>query len=93
MAQVLSVLAISTKAMKERRISESFSPMYPSMTHNDTETFIKRLAGKKEVEDGLQRLDMLTKEENLMTATRNLKVTHNVEHGTQHPFEVFHTYN
>ena len=35
---------------------------------------MKRLVGKTEVEDGLQRLDMLTKEENLMTAACTLEV-------------------
>ena len=38
------------------------------------EKFMKRLVGKTEVEDGLQRLDMLTKEENLMAAACTLKV-------------------
>jgi hypothetical protein len=31
------------------------------------------------MEDALQRLDVLTKEEGLMTATRNLEVTHRVD--------------
>ena len=35
---------------------------------------MKRLVGKTEVEDGLQRLDILTKEENLMTAACTLEV-------------------
>jgi hypothetical protein len=35
---------------------------------------MKRLVGKTEVEDGLQQLDMLTKEENLMTAACTLEV-------------------
>jgi hypothetical protein len=76
LAQVLSVLALSTKEMKERRIS--------LLIHSEnifywltiaTEKFMKRLVGKTEVEDGLQRLDMLTKEENLMTAACTLEVT------------------
>ena len=32
-----------------------------------------------DVEDALQRLDMLTKEENLMTAARNLEITHRMD--------------
>jgi methyl-accepting chemotaxis protein len=79
MAQVLSVLGLSTKAMKERRISECSRSMTPFMAHSGTETFMKRLVGKKDLEDGLDRLDMLTKEENLMTAARNLQVTHQVD--------------
>ena len=46
-----------------------------------TEKFLKRLIGKTEVEDGLQRLDMLTKEENLMTAACTLGVASDIRHG------------
>ncbi|KAI0288084.1 hypothetical protein BC826DRAFT_722299 [Russula brevipes] len=63
MAQVLSILALSTKAMKERRIKK----------------FLKRLVGRKDVEDALLRLDTLTKEEALMTAARNLEVAHHID--------------
>jgi peptidoglycan hydrolase CwlO-like protein len=40
--------------------------------------------GKTEVEDALERLDMLTKEENLMTVARTFKATHEVNEVTQH---------
>jgi hypothetical protein len=40
---------------------------------------MKRIAGRTDVEDAVERLDMLTKEENLMTAARNLEVTHRVD--------------
>jgi hypothetical protein len=40
---------------------------------------MKRLAGRTDLEDALQRLDVLTKEEILMTAARNLEVTHRVD--------------
>ena len=40
---------------------------------------MKRLIGRTDVEDGLARLDMLTKEENLMAAARNLEVTNRVD--------------
>jgi methyl-accepting chemotaxis protein len=79
MALVISVLALSTKAMKERRISESCCLLSSVTADHGAETFIKRLAGKKDVEDALERLDMLTKEENLMAAARNLEVTHHVD--------------
>jgi hypothetical protein len=49
------------------------------MTEYGTEKLMKRLAGRTDLEDALQRLDVLTKEENLMTATRNLEVTHRVD--------------
>jgi hypothetical protein len=79
MAQVLSVLALSTKEIKEKRISESIRSVFHYMADNGTEKFMKRIAGRTDVEDALQRLDVLTKEENLMTAGRNLEVTHRVD--------------
>ncbi|KAH9967018.1 hypothetical protein BJV74DRAFT_968858 [Russula compacta] len=63
MAQLLSILALSTKSMTERRIKK----------------FLKRLVGKTEVEDALSRLDTLTKEESLMTVARTLEITHGVD--------------
>jgi len=79
MAQVLSVLALSTKEMKERRISGSTRSISSFMVDYETEKFMKRIAGRTDVEDALERLDVLTKEENLMTAVRNLEVTHRVD--------------
>jgi len=35
--------------------------------------------GRKDIEDALSRLDMLTKEESLMVMTRNLEVTHHID--------------
>jgi hypothetical protein len=35
--------------------------------------------GRKDVENALSRLDMLTKEENLMVMMRNLEVTHHID--------------
>ena len=39
---------------------------------------MKRLMGKTEVEDALQRLDMLTQEENLLAVARTFEATHDV---------------
>jgi L-lysine 2,3-aminomutase len=41
-----------------------------------TEKFLNRLMGRTEVEDALQRLDMLTKEETGMTVAKNLALGH-----------------
>ena len=75
LAQVLSVLALSTKEMKDRRISVLICFKDFSLADYKTEKFMKRLIGKTEVEDGLRRLDMLTKEENLMATACTLEVT------------------
>jgi hypothetical protein len=79
MAQVLSILALSTKTMKERRISESIHLIYLLLVEYEAETFLKRLGGRTDLEDALLRLDTLTKEEALMNATRNLEVAHHVD--------------
>ena len=103
LAQVLSVLALSTKEMKERRISVLILSRYLLLADNSVERFMKRLVGRTEVEDGLQRLDMLTREENLMTAAcicqdvnvikddaREIKDNLRInKHGTFHFFNVF----
>jgi len=55
------------------------------------EKIMKMLLGRKDVEEALLRLDVLTKEESLMMLARNLEVTqhadrviHDVDNGTQH---------
>ena len=40
---------------------------------------MKKLIGKKEIEDALQRLDKLTQEEARMAAAENLRLTHVVD--------------
>jgi hypothetical protein len=83
MAQVLSILGLSIRAMKDRRISECVHLIFCLVADYWTEKFIKRLIGKTEVEDALKRLDALTKEENLLTAARILAVTHHVDDNVQ----------
>ena len=79
MAQVLSVLALSTKEMKQRSISGPIHLIFSFVADYETEKLMKRIAGRTDVEDAVQRLDVLTKEENLMTAARNSEVTHRVD--------------
>jgi len=62
----------------------------PFLADHGTEKILKKLVGRKDVEDALQKLDTLTNEETSMTLARNLKVTHDVdsnvseiEHGTR----------
>jgi hypothetical protein len=80
MAQVITILALSTKEMKERQISESIHRIYLFLADDEIEKFFKRLLGRTAVEDALLRLDTLTKEESLMTAARTLQLLHQV-HG------------
>lgn len=44
---------------------------------------MKRLGGKTDVEDALQRLDKLTQEETRMILAKNLEVTHNIKDSEQ----------
>ncbi|KAH9165975.1 hypothetical protein EDB89DRAFT_2006859 [Lactarius sanguifluus] len=63
MVEVLGILAISTKEIKQGR----------------TKKYLKKLAGRTEIEDALKRLDKLTQEEARMAAAQLLKIAHNVE--------------
>ena len=90
MAQILIVLAYSTKEMKERRISMSFRLVFLFVVDYLTEKILERIVGKTDVEDSLQRLDVLTKEENLMTAARNLEVTHHIDVNVTELTRIFH---
>ncbi|KAH9073566.1 hypothetical protein EDB83DRAFT_82859 [Lactarius deliciosus] len=63
MVEVLGILAISTKQIKQGR----------------TKKYLKKLAGRTELEDALKRLDKLTQEEARMAAAQVLKIAHNVE--------------
>ena len=79
MAQVLSILGLSTKAMTERRTSESVHGLCSYLADYGSEKFLKRLIGRTDVEDALLRLDSLTREESLMAVAKNLEVTHYVD--------------
>jgi hypothetical protein len=80
MAQLLSILALLTKAMTDRRLSELSSSLCGSFFADcNTEKILKRLAGRTEIEDAVLRLDMLTEQEILMVVARNLEVAHRVD--------------
>ncbi|KAH9010288.1 hypothetical protein EDB84DRAFT_1570636 [Lactarius hengduanensis] len=67
MAEVLSILAIMTKEMKQGR----------------TKTFFKRLAGRTDVEDALRRLDRLEQGELRTVAAQVLKATGDIKDGVE----------
>jgi hypothetical protein len=79
MGQVLLILALSAKEMTQGRISECDRLVISLLANYGTEKFLNRIAGKTEVEDALERLDILTKEEAGMAVARNLAVTHVVD--------------
>jgi hypothetical protein len=63
MVEVLSILGIATKEMKQGRMKKNG----------------KKLVGRTDMEDALKRLDKLTQEEARMAAAQNLKATHIVD--------------
>ena len=51
----------------------------PSLTENHSEKYLKRLAGRTDLEDALRKLDKLTQEEARMAIAQNLRATQNVD--------------
>ncbi|KAI0266617.1 hypothetical protein BGY98DRAFT_1181136 [Russula aff. rugulosa BPL654] len=60
MAEVLSILGMATKEMKQGRMKK----------------YLKKLIGKTDIEDALKRLDKLTNEEVRMVTAQVLRATH-----------------
>jgi len=83
MVEVLGIFAIVTKEMKQNPASElSPDDMFP-ITDQDLEKFLKKLIGRRDVEDALSRLDKLTREEFQTAIAQVLKVTHDVDDGVK----------
>jgi hypothetical protein len=79
MTEVLSILAIATKEIKQGRSSESIDIQKSHFAYLFLETFFKKLFGKKDIEDALKKLDALTMEEARMAIAETLKVTNRVD--------------
>jgi hypothetical protein len=82
MVEVLSVLALATKQIKEGRFSRCTITYISLMAQRAIEKFAKRLLGKDKVdkvEAVLQKLDRLTQEETRMAVTQTLGVVHGLE--------------
>jgi hypothetical protein len=78
MAELLSVLALATKQIKEKRFSEctvAYSILC-SVAQLATEKFAKKLLGESEIEDVLQRLNQLTQEEARIAVAETLGLVH-----------------
>ncbi|KAH9056421.1 hypothetical protein EDB87DRAFT_1824211 [Lactarius vividus] len=63
MVEVLSILGIMTKEIGQGKIKK----------------YLKKLAGRKDIEDALQRLDRLTQEEAWMATAENLEITRSID--------------
>jgi hypothetical protein len=79
MVEVLRILAIATKEIKQNRASKLI--LYSAMDQTFwltfcSEKFLKRLVGRKDIEDALQKLEKITVEEARMAAAEALKAVH-----------------
>jgi hypothetical protein len=76
MVELLSVLALASKQIKQGRFSKHAVTYTLRMTQHSTEKFAKQLLGESEIETVLQRLGRLTQNEARMTVTQTLGVVH-----------------
>lgn len=80
MVEVLTILALATKEIKQGRASESnLIPADIDLTSPILEKYLKKLAGRTDIEDALRKLDQLTQEEARMAIAQVLKLTHGVD--------------
>ena len=78
MIELLSVLALATKQIKQGRFSKCAITIYitAAKCHGATEKFAKKLLGESEIEGVLQRLDRLTQDEARVAVAQTLGVVH-----------------
>jgi hypothetical protein len=79
MVEVLNILAIATKEMKQSRTSKLSLRIALFLAHIGLERFLKKLAGRTDMKDALARLDKLTNEEARMAGAQVLKNTHVID--------------
>ena len=72
--ELLSVLALATKQIKQGRFSECPDQIYVGHVQCVAEKFVKNLLGqeKDKIQCALERLDRLTKDEGLSAAAQTL---------------------
>ena len=78
MIEVLLILALVTKEIKQGKLSEFIKGLdrLPPSAYCSLERFFKKVAGRSDIEDALRRLDKLTQEEHWMTSAQGLRATH-----------------
>jgi len=80
MVNVLLILALATKELRQSKISELHSDDKMSfLIYPFSERFLRKQVGRSDVEGALRRLEMLTQEEHRMATVRDLRTTHRVE--------------
>ena len=77
--EILGILATATKEMKQSRASEFDLRLSLLEPNTGSEKFLKKVAGRTDLEDGLTKLEKLTNEEIAMASARLVKVTDNID--------------
>jgi hypothetical protein len=83
MVEVISILGIVTKEIRQGRTSMWIPVDLLLKIDIRAEKYLKRLIGRKDVEEALQRLDKLTQEEARMAATESLTITRGIDDKVQ----------
>jgi hypothetical protein len=80
MVEVISILGIVTKEIRQGRTSMCLPPVDISRKLDlPAERYLTKLFGRKDVKDALQRLDKLMQEEVQMAAVETLIITHGID--------------
>ena len=77
--EILSILGTATKEMEQSPASEFDRHLTWLQANICSEKFLKRVAGRTDLEDGLKKLEKLTNEEIAMAIAQNLKLTYNID--------------
>ena len=78
MVELLSVLSLATKQIRQGRFSEYTDQIYVGYVQCFAEKFMKKLFGKRKgkIQAALERLDQLTKDEGLSAVAQTLGIVH-----------------
>lgn len=76
--ELLSILALATKQIKQGRFSEPVFDVLYYLTQRNAEKYINKLFGENEIEAVLQRLDRLTQEEARRSAAQTLEIVYSL---------------
>ncbi|KAH9019910.1 hypothetical protein EDB83DRAFT_2298390, partial [Lactarius deliciosus] len=77
--EILGILATATKEIGQSRTRKFDNRLTLINANTSSEKFVKKVAGRTDLEDGMKKLDKLTNEEVAMASAQILKVTHTVD--------------
>jgi len=83
LVELLSVLALATKQIRQGRLSKHIIMYNLSVAQYSIGRFAKKLLGESEVEAMLQRLDRLNRDEVRITVAQTLSVVHGLVNNTR----------